>query len=93
VRYFHSGIIAAAATVLIAVAGLFLFQPAKPTVQSNIAQTTANPAANNPGTTNPATARIPDTYDNPEQALAAVRRALLVASVHLNEGQKQISNK
>lgn len=30
---------------------------------------------------------IKDTYDDPEQALAAVRRALLVASVHMNEGK------
>ncbi len=31
---------------------------------------------------------IKDTYDDPEKALAAVRKALLVASVHLNSGMK-----
>lgn len=31
---------------------------------------------------------IKDTYDDPEKALAAVKRALLVASVHMNEGKK-----
>ena len=36
---------------------------------------------------------VKDTYDDPEQALAAVRHALLIASAHLNEGRKQISNK
>ena len=40
----------------------------------------------------PAKSRVTDTYDNPEQALAAVRHALLIASNHLNEG-KQIINK
>jgi len=73
-RHFRWGMTAAAAAVLIAVAGLFLFEPAKPTAR-------------------PATAKIVDTYDNPEQALAAVRHALLIASVHLSEGRKQISNK
>jgi len=37
-------------------------------------------------------ATIKDTYDDPEKALAAVRRALLVASVHMNEG-KNITQK
>lgn len=35
---------------------------------------------------------IPDTYTDPQQALAAVRRALLVASVRMNEG-KHITQK
>lgn len=35
---------------------------------------------------------IKDTYTDPQQALAAVRHALLVASVHMNEG-KQITQK
>ncbi|HMI64246.1 MAG TPA: hypothetical protein VK518_25190 [Puia sp.] len=38
------------------------------------------------------TATIKDTYDDPEKALAAVRQALLVASVHMNEG-KNITQK
>jgi hypothetical protein len=99
VRYFHSGIIAAAATVLIAIAGLFLFQPAKPTrnpgavAKTTGSQATGNSATGSQATTNAAAALISDTYDDPEQALAAVRHALLIASVHLNEGRKQISNK
>jgi len=31
---------------------------------------------------------IIDTYDDPEKALAAVQRALMVASKHMNEGEK-----
>ena len=34
---------------------------------------------------------IHDTYDDPEQALAAVRHALLIASTHLNEGRRSIT--
>jgi len=34
---------------------------------------------------------ITDTYDNPEQALAAVRHALLIASTHLNESRRSIT--
>jgi len=92
VRSFRRGLSAAAAAVLILIGGLFLFQPGKPSVDANTAgQTTRNP--NVQPTVNPATAPITDTYDNPEQALRAVRHALLVASIHLNEGQKQIVNK
>jgi hypothetical protein len=31
---------------------------------------------------------IKDTYDDPEKALAAVQRALMVASEHMNQGEK-----
>lgn len=99
VRHFHWGMMAAAATVLVLVAGLFLFQPVKPTcnpdsvAQTTGSQATGSPATGSQATTNAATAQISDTYDDPEQALAAVRHALLIASVHLNEGRKQISNK
>jgi hypothetical protein len=31
---------------------------------------------------------VKDTYDDPEKAFAAVQRALMVASVHMNEGEK-----
>jgi hypothetical protein len=72
VRHFSWSLVAAAAAVLVVVAGVFIFQPSPPRAT---------------------VARITDTYENPEQALAAVRHALLVASVHLNEGQKQITNK
>ena len=35
-----------------------------------------------------ASVTIQDTYEDPQQALAAVRHALLVASAHLNEGRR-----
>jgi len=35
--------------------------------------------------------QIKDTYDDPQQALAAVRHALLIASAHLNEGRQQLT--
>ncbi|HVU98129.1 MAG TPA: hypothetical protein VHE34_23055 [Puia sp.] len=104
VRQFRWGMAAAAATVLVVVAGLFLFESTAPTGGRGVANpatagrriagpATGNPAAGSPATGNPATAPVADTYDNPEQALAAVRHALLIASVHLNEGRKQISNR
>jgi hypothetical protein len=34
---------------------------------------------------------ITDTYDDPEQALAAVRHALLVVSKNLNQGRREIT--
>jgi hypothetical protein len=74
IRPFRSGLISAAAVVLIIIAGLYLITP-KPTAQP------------------PATAKVTDTYDDPEKALASVRHALLIASAHLNEGRKQITNK
>ena len=79
-RSFQWGLTAAAAAVLVVVASLFLFTPLKPTVQPNVA-------------TAKAVRQMTDTYDDPEQALAAVRHAVLIASVHLNEGRKQISNR
>jgi hypothetical protein len=88
VRHFQWSLVAAAAAILVIVASLFLFQPAKRSVQP-----IANSAVAGAVAPNTAVATITDTYDNPEQALAAVRHALLIASVHLKEGQKQISNK
>jgi len=35
-----------------------------------------------------AVAEIKDTYDDPEKAFAAVQRALMMASEHMNEGEK-----
>jgi hypothetical protein len=35
-------------------------------------------------------AAVTDTYDDPEQALAAVRHALLIASRNLNQGRRQL---
>jgi hypothetical protein len=83
-RHFDWSLISAAATVLVLVASLFLFQPTK---------TTTQPSATTRLTTGQATARVTDTYNDPGQALAAVRHALLIASAHLNEGRKQITNK
>jgi len=39
------------------------------------------------------TPTIKETFDDPQQALAAVRHALLIASTHLNEGRKQLTDK
>jgi hypothetical protein len=36
-------------------------------------------------------AAMQDTYEDPEQALAAVRHALLVASTQLNKGREQVT--
>jgi hypothetical protein len=80
-RNFRWGLVSAAATVLILVASLFLLQPVNP-----VRPATATPPAT-------VARRVTDTYDDPEKALAAVRHALLIASVHLNEGRKQITNK
>jgi hypothetical protein len=71
---------AAAAAVILCVSSLFLaLQLSR---ETQIAQT--------PTTTAPtqiAQTTIKDTYDDPEKALAAVRRALLVASTAMNEGK------
>jgi hypothetical protein len=76
---FRNGLTAAAAIITAITIGLFLLKPAIPDGPGPIAQT-------------PKTApMIKDTYDDPQQALAAVRHALLIASVHLNEGRKQIT--
>jgi hypothetical protein len=73
-RKFHLGFIAAAASICAIVAGLFLLTPRE----------------RNPGIASAAPMAIADTYNDPEQALAAVRHALLVASTHLNEGRRSI---
>lgn len=95
-RPFRWGLIAAAATVLVLVANLFLFQPTQNTGQPiDPTKTVTRGDAAQPATAGNivAAATIKDTYDDPEQALAAVRHALLIASAHLNEGRKQILNK
>ena len=97
IRPFRLGLLSAAATLLILVASLFLFQPAKNNIQpSGVAGRSTDPAkiaGDAANQTAIAAANIKDTYDDPEQALAAVRHALLIASAHLNEGRKQILNK
>lgn len=76
VRHFSWSMVAAAAAILVVVGSLFLLNPGK-------SASSIQPLA---------VVTVTDTYDNPEQALAAVRHALLIASNHLNEG-KQIINK
>ena len=68
---------AAAAAVLLCVSSLFLV------VQLSRDRVDKAPTA---------AIAMKDTYDDPEKALAAVRRALLVASTHMNEG-KNITQK
>jgi hypothetical protein len=84
IRPFGAGLFAAAAVIAALVAGLFLLAPSAQ--QSPPATTDAGNAL--------ATIRhgtIQDTYDDPEQALAVVRHALLVASTHLNEGRQELT--
>ena len=75
IHSFRAGLTSAAAIIAAVVISLFLLKPANPI---RIAETHKMPT-------------IKDTYDDPQQALAAVRHALLVASTHLNEGRKQIT--
>ena len=74
---------AAAAAVILAIGAYLMYQPA--------------PSVSGPGTAtaaaaNPAASAIKDTYDDPQQALAAIRHALLTASVRMNQG-KDITKK
>ncbi len=81
IRPFGAGLLSAAAVIAAIVIGLFLGTPRAQHVTPNEAGTAL------------ATIRhgaIQDTYDDPEQALAVVRRALLVASAHLNQGRKEL---
>lgn len=76
VRTFRLGFFSAAAAIAALVTGLWLLTP--PAQQQIIAKTTTQK-------------QITDTYDDPQQALAAVRHALLIASAHLNEGRQQLT--
>jgi hypothetical protein len=81
---FGAGLLSAAAVIAALVVGLFLLAPSAQ--RSPPAPTDAGNAL--------ATIRhgtIQDTYDDPEQALAVVRHALLVASTHLNEGRQELT--
>lgn len=87
-KSFGLGVLAAAAAILAMVAGLYLLTPAgRPTIL----------ASNDTAVKRPEKmivapeARFPDTYDDPEKALAAVRHALLIASNHLNQGRRRIT--
>lgn len=75
-RTFRLGFLSAAAAIAALVIGLFLLTP--PPQQRVLTSTTAPK-------------QIKDTYDDPQQALAAVRHALLIASAHLNEGRQQLT--
>jgi hypothetical protein len=93
-RYFRLAVFAAAAAILVVVAGVFLL---KSTGGPAVLATTQNAgrmapgAAETPGGRSSDRARVTDTYDDPQQALAAVRHALLVASHHLNQGRRQLT--
>jgi hypothetical protein len=91
---FRIGFIAAAASICAIVAGLMLLTPHADERPPAIASTTypgqAIASTVRPRQTIPSTA-IQDTYEDPEQALAAVRHALLVASTHLNEGRRSLT--
>jgi len=78
VRHFGWSMMAAAAAILVVVGSLFLLNGGRGAGPEESRAVTADV--------------VRDTYDNPEQALSAVRHALLIASNHLNEG-KQIINK
>jgi hypothetical protein len=78
---------AAAAAVILAIGAYLMYQPA-PSVPGPGTATTmaAKPAVNTTASA------IKDTYDDPQQALAAIRHALLTASVRMNQG-KDITKK
>jgi hypothetical protein len=80
IRPFGTGVFSAAAVIAALVIGLFLLTP--PRQQ-------ATDAGNSLATIRHGA--IQDTYDDPEQALAVVRHALLVASTHLNEGRQELT--
>ncbi len=80
IRPFGTGLLSAAAVIVTLVIGLFLLTPPR--------QQTAD-AGNSLATIRHGA--IQDTYDDPEQALAVVRHALLVASTHLNEGRQELT--
>ncbi|HVS95299.1 MAG TPA: hypothetical protein VHE54_02405 [Puia sp.] len=74
-RSFRVAFLSAAAVIGALAAGIFLFAP-----HEHGRQVAAVPDRT-----------IQDTYDDPEQAMAAVRHALMVASKHLNEGRRSLT--
>jgi hypothetical protein len=80
IRPFGTGLLSAAAVIAALVIGLFLLTPARQqAIDAGSSLATIRHGA------------IQDTYDDPEQALAVVRHALLVASTHLNEGRQELT--
>jgi hypothetical protein len=80
IRPFGSGLLSAAAVIATLVIGLFVLTPPR--------QQAAD-AGNSLATIRHGA--VQDTYDDPEQALAVVRHALLVASTHLNQGREELT--
>jgi hypothetical protein len=101
---FRLGVAGAAAAILLIVISLFLLKPdGRPTIlaenrpAAQTAQETGSTGAdsNSQGRTidqgrSNERAAVTDTYDDPEQALVAVRHALLIASRNLNQGRRQL---
>jgi len=85
--YRHAFRYAAAAVVLIGLGIYLIVQPAGDTGTSTPGGSIPSPIAQ---TDNHAvgTAAITDTYDDPQAALAAIRKALFTASVKMNKGKK-----
>jgi hypothetical protein len=80
IRSFGGGLLAAAAVIAAVVIGLFVLTPAQ---ERGVGAGSALATVRHGG--------IQDTYDDPEQALAVVRHALLVASTHLNESRQELT--
>jgi hypothetical protein len=81
---------AAAAAVILAIGIYLMYQPASPV--SGSAPSVSGRTTVIAVSPNPAASGIKDTYDDPQQALAAIRHALLTASVRMNQG-KNITHK
>ena len=79
VRAFRWGIFAAAAAIVLVVGSVFLLGPRDGERAAIVATTQTHV--------------VRDTYDDPEQALAAVRHALLVASAQLNKGREKVTDR
>lgn len=91
-RTFHLGFIAAAASIGVIVASLFLLTPGERPGGDAAGGRVSGPGPSRAQVSPAMTSTtIRDTYDDPERALAAVRHALLIASAHLNEGRRSIT--
>ena len=89
IRPFGAGLLSAAAVIAALVIGLFLLAPPAQQGPSLLAAKDSGHAGNSLATIRHGA--IQDTYDDPEQALAVVRHALLIASTHLNEGRQELT--
>jgi hypothetical protein len=75
---------AAAAAVILAIGAYLMYSPAPYSPSVSGPATTGTTVA----TGNVATGGVKDTYDDPQQALAAIRHALLTASARMNQGRE-----